>query len=126
MRYLLDTNVLVFMLCAPQELSAEAKRVVQNERHLFASIASFWEIAIKQKLGKLSIRLGIPEMEAVCRGRGIDILPIGATAIERTKTLPDIHRDPFDRLLVAQALDEGLAIVTRDKAIPRYPVQAVW
>lgn len=74
----------------------------------------------------MSIRLGIPEMEEVCRGRGIDILPIGATAIECTKTLPDIHRNPFDRLLVAQALDEGLAIVTRDKAIPRYPVQAVW
>ena len=123
MRCLLDTNVLVYLLCAPQELSPEAKRVVQTERHLFASIASFWEIAIKQSLGKLSIPLGIPELEAVCLERDIGILPITATALERIKTLPDIHRDPFDRLLVAQALDEGLAIVTRDSTIPQYPVQ---
>ena len=126
MRYLLDTNVLVYLLCAPQELSPEAKRVVQTERNLFASIASFWEIAIKQSLGKLSIPLGIPEMEAVCRERNIGILPITASAIERIKTLPDIHRDPFDRLLVAQALDADLVLVTRDKAIPQYPVQTAW
>ena len=126
MRYLLDTNILVYLLCAPQELSPEAKRVVQTEPHLFVSIASFWEIAIKQSLGKLSLPLGIPEMEAVCRERDIGILPIAATALERIKTLPDIHRDPFDRLLVAQALDEGLAIITRDRTIPQYPVQTIW
>jgi PIN domain nuclease of toxin-antitoxin system len=53
-------------------------------------------------------------------------LPIGIPHLERLKSLPDIHRDPFDRLLVAQALEEDLAIVTRDRIIPQYPVQTVW
>ena len=126
MRYLLDTNIIVYLLCAPQELSPEARRVAENERFLFVSIASLWEIAIKQSLGKLAIPLGITEIEDVCRERSIYILPINSTAIEHIKALPDIHRDPFDRLLVAQALDEKLAIVTSDKKIAQYPIATIW
>lgn len=126
MRYLLDTNVLVYLLCSSRELSSEAKTVLESEQHLFISIVSLWEIAIKQSLGKLAMALSIPEIEAVCRERRIGILPIDARSVERIKTLPDIHRDPFDRLLVAQALEGNLAIVTRDRMIPQYPVQTIW
>ena len=63
----------------------------------------------------------------ICRRRRyIRVLNIRSVELERLKTLPDVHRDPFDRLLVAQALESGLAIVTRDRIIPQYPVQTVW
>ena len=125
MRYLLDTNILVYLLCSVHELSPSAKRVLESERYLFVSMVSLWEIAIKQSLGKLAIALSVLEIVSVCRDRRIDILPLEARSIERIKTLPDIHRDPFDRLLVAQALEGNLAIVTRDRMIPQYPVQTI-
>ena len=125
MRYLLDTNILVYLLCSVHELSPSAKRVLESERYLFVSMVSLWEIAIKQSLGKLAIALSVLEIVSVCRDRRIDILPLDARSIERIKTLPDIHRDPFDRLLVAQALEGNLAIVTRDRMIPQYPVQTI-
>lgn len=126
MRHLLDTHALLFILSAPDELSAEARRIACREPGLCASMASLWEIGIKQGLGKLRLPLTIPEIERQCLDRAIRLLPITSQAIERTKTLPPIHRDPFDRLLIAQALEEGLAIVTRDRLIPQYPVQTVW
>ena len=126
MLYLLDTNVLVFLLSAPSELSEKATRIIRIEPSLYASVASFWEIGIKQSLGKLRIGLTVPEIEEQCQERDIRILPIRSAAIERLKQLPAIHRDPFDRLLVAHAQEEGMTIVTRDKTIPLYPVQTVW
>ncbi len=126
MRYLIDTNILVFLLSAPSELSEEAARVVRFEPDLYVSMASLWEIGIKQSLGKLRIGLTVPEIEEQCTERDIHVLPIRSAAIERLKQLPDVHRDPFDRLLVAHAQEEGMTIVTRDKTIPLYPIQTVW
>ena len=126
MRYLLDTNVLVFMLSAPTELSATASRIIKGEPLLYVSMASLWEIGIKQGLGKLRIELTVPEIEMQCRERQISILQIRSTDIERMKSLPDIHRDPFDRLLIAQTLEDEMTIVTRDKTIPQYPALTIW
>lgn len=126
MRFLLDTNVLVFLLSAPGELSPAARRVVETEPDVFVGRASLWEIAIKQARGKLSISLDIPGIEARCLERRIRFLPLSSSAIERVKTLPDIHRDPFDRLLVAQAIDASMTLVTRDRTIPLYPVPTLW
>ena len=124
--YLLDTNIIIFMLSAPSELSVRAERIVRHEPDLCASIASLWEIGIKQGLGKLRLGLSVPEIERHCIEREVKILPIRTTAIERMKSLPDIHRDPFDRLLIAQALDLDMTIVTRDRMIPLYQVSTTW
>ena len=126
MCYLLDTNVLIYLLAAPAELSLEAKRVVETEMSLFVSMASFWEIGIKQSIGKLKLALSIPEIERQCIERSIQVLSVSSAVIERIKSLPAIHKDPFDRLLVAQAQDAGLTIVTSDRIIPQYPVQTIW
>ena len=126
MRFLLDTNILVFLLSAPSELSENATRVVRFEPALYVSMASLWEIGIQQQLGKLRLGLSVPEIEKQCLERDVGMLPIRSSAIERLKGLPNIHRDPFDRLLVAQAMDENLTIVTRDRIIPQYPVQTIW
>ena len=126
MCYLLDTNVLIYLLAAPAELSLEAKRVVETEMSLFVSMASFWEIGIKQSIGKLKLALSIPEIERQCIERSIQVLSVSSAVIERIKSLPAIHKDPFDLLLVAQAQDAGLTIVTSDRIIPQYPVQTFW
>ena len=126
MKYLLDTNALLFVFSAPSKLSVRARRIVRGELDLSVSVVSFWEIAIKQSIGKLQFNMTIPNLESLCIGRNIRILSLGSTAIERIKALPTIHGDPFDRLIVAQAQMEDMTIVTCDKIMPQYPVKTVW
>ena len=126
MRYLLDTNALVYVLCAPEKLSDEARRIAHEEDDLWVSIASLWEIAIKQSLGKIHLAHSMQDVEIQCHELQISILPIDARQLELIKSLPDIHRDPFDRLIIAQAQEGDFALVTSDKIIPMYPVRTVW
>ena len=126
MKYLLDTNALLFVFSAPSKLSVRARRIVRSELDLSVSVVSFWEIAIKQSIGKLQFNMTIPNLESLCIGRNIQILSLASTAIERIKALPTIHGDPFDRLIIAQAQMEDMTIVTCDKIMPQYPVKTVW
>ena len=126
MKYLLDTNALLFVFSAPSKLSVRARRIVRGELDLSVSVVSFWEIAIKQSIGKLQFNMTIPNLESLCIGRNIQILSLGSTAIERIKALPTSHGDPFDRLIIAQAQMEDMTIVTCDKIMPQYPVKTVW
>ena len=126
MKYLLDTNALLYIFSAPSELSARARRIVRGESDLSVSVVSFWEIAIKQSIGKLQFCMTIPQLEFMCRERDIQVLGLRSVAIEQIKGLPKIHGDPFDRLIVAQAQTEGMAIITSDKMIPQYPVRTIW
>ena len=106
-------------------LPTEVRAIISDEE-CFYSIASMWEISIKQSLQKLDADLVLSDLDRQCHLAGIHRIPIEIEHLERIKTLPDIHRDPFDRILVAQALEEGLVIVTRDRIIPQYPVQTTW
>ena len=126
MKYLLDTNVLIFMLCSPKELSKSAEKIITTEQELAVSVVSFWEIAIKQSIGKLTIKQPIPAIEEVCIMRGIQILPLSSAEIEGIKQLPKLHSDPFDRLIISQALKNDCTIVTKDTIIPNYPVRTIW
>ena len=126
MNYLLDTHAILLYAQGNQELSQKAKAIMENEQ-CFYSIASFWEIAIKQKLGKLDNALTIPELEELCKNSGFVQLPTISQYVERTKSLDFIHRDPFDRLLISIAQCEDLTIVTRDTIIPKYNnIKTVW
>ena len=126
MKYLLDTNALIFSLCNPSGLSARATKFITSEKELFVSVVSFWEIAIKQSIGKLAIKADIPKIESICIERGIEIISIDSVEIEGIKQLPHLHNDPFDRLLISQAKLRELAIITRDTIIPKYDVKTVW
>ena len=126
MKYLLDTNALLYVFSAPSKLSARARRIVRGEKDLVVSVVSFWEIAIKQSIGKLKFNMTIPELDALCSERDIQILGITSDSIERIKGLPQIHGDPFDRLLIAQAQMGNMIIVTCDRTMPQYPVQTIW
>jgi PIN domain nuclease of toxin-antitoxin system len=107
-------------------LSEEALKLIKSEKDVYVSIASLWEIAIKQSLGKLDIDVSIEQLASKCKEVDITILPIRAEHLDYIKILPDIHRDPFDRLIVSQAITENMVLVTRDTIIPKYDVNVVW
>jgi PIN domain nuclease of toxin-antitoxin system len=124
MRLLVDTQSWLWMVAEPERLSARVRRVVDDHSHtLMLSVVSAWEIAIKHGIGKL----GLPEPPAVFVPSRVALLNMQVLAIElahvlRVATLPPHHRDPFDRLLVAQAQADNLTILTADPALRAYDV----
>lgn len=125
MNLLLDTHVVLWWLGDAPELSARARSLLGDPSSvLFLSAASVWEMRIKQSLGKLRLP---SNFATVLAGQAIEPLPITHAHAHRIEKLPPIHRDPFDRLLIAQAECEGLTIVTRDQVFGRYasPVELV-
>ncbi|MFE3142144.1 type II toxin-antitoxin system VapC family toxin [Streptomyces scopuliridis] len=122
MRLLLDTHVILWWPADSPELDDEVKDLLDKEPSVHVSAVSPWEIAIKQSLGKLEGPEDLAE-----RARDSQFIPLSITAGHgvRAGRLPGHHRDPFDRLLVAQAQIEGMTLVTRDKWIPHYDVQVM-
>jgi len=128
MRALLDTHALLWMCAAPDRLSERAKAAVLDDRNgIVCSVASWWEIAIKIGLGKLAMGADwAPELRREMRHNGIEWLAVLPEHCERIPALPFYHRDPFDRLLVAQAQAEGLTIITADTQFAAYGIDVVW
>jgi PIN domain nuclease of toxin-antitoxin system len=128
MKALLDTHVFLWWINDDPRLSDAARELIGNgENALFLSAASGWEIATKMRLGRLEVQ-GDPEQfifEQLALN-DITVLPISMSHALRTTALPDHHRDPFDRMLVAQSQIEQLPIVTTDPLITRYAVEAIW
>jgi PIN domain nuclease of toxin-antitoxin system len=123
-RLLLDSQVLVWSARSTGLISERARSALGDAgNELFVSVVSLWELTIKTALGKLSLP-GTAE-EAASRLNAAD-LPIRRPHLARLRELPPLHRDPFDRMLVAQAVEEGLVLVTSDETLRRYPVAWLW
>jgi len=125
---LLDTNAFLWWIDESSRLSGRARRAISDPHHdCFVSLVSIWEMAIKCRLGKLKlpkpVAAFVPEHLNANRFRQLDI---GFRDVARVEALPDHHRDPFDRLLIAQALERGLAVVTSDEVFGDYGVRRVW
>lgn len=128
MKLVLDTCTFLWIALGDASLSKRAEKLATDESNeVFLSAASVWEIAVKHQLGKLVLPRPpatlIPEARARLR---IAALPIDERVALAIGQLPSIHRDPFDRLIVAQALVEGLTILTPDPKIRKYPVPTQW
>jgi len=127
MNLLLDTHTVLWLAGNSPKLSQAAKDVIFNVgSQKFVSMASAWEIAIKNSIGKFRLTNGVTEFYKMVESNGFLLLPIERSHILKVESLPFHHRDPFDRLLVATAQCEGLAIVTADENIPAYGVPCVW
>ncbi|MCY3784042.1 MAG: type II toxin-antitoxin system VapC family toxin [Chloroflexi bacterium] len=122
-RLLMDTHVLLWALGAEQMLGNDVRQALTDPRNdVFVSAASVWEVAIKSALGKLRA----PEhLAAAVEAAGFTELPVTFIHAEQAGSLPTIHGDPFDRMLVAQAQIEGLTLVTADANMLRYPVRTM-
>jgi len=127
-RVLLDTHVLLWWVEDPSKLSATASAVLTDPlNELYLSSASVFEMGTKVAIGKLKLRSGVEALVGAASALG-NILPLPVTFRHcyRLSDLPLHHRDPFDRLLIAQAAEEDLVLATDDRVIARYPVKCVW
>ncbi len=122
MRLLIDTHLLLWAAGQPDRLSAEASGLLQDPVHdLIYSVASLWEITIKRGLGRPDFRVEPRVLRRGLRDHGYNELPITADHALAVDLLPAIHRDPFDRILVAQAMIEGITLLTSDPLVASYP-----
>jgi PIN domain nuclease of toxin-antitoxin system len=118
MRLLLDTHVVLWAMENSRALSAAAREHLRKAEAVFVSAASLWEIAIKAALGKLEV--DSERLERSLVESGFQQLPVTWSHTVQLRTLPPLHRDPFDRMLIAQAISEPLRLLTHDAALARY------
>ena len=122
MRLLLDTHILLWTIAESRRLSAEARTLIgAPDNELTFSAASLWEVAIKAGRGREDFRIDVSSLRRGLFDNDYVELPITGAHGAALGTLPPIHRDPFDRLLVAQAIVEGLTLVTSDPAVAKHP-----
>lgn len=122
MKLLLDTQVLLWAASEPKRLSARARKMLSDpENELMFSAASLWEVTIKNSLGRADFRVEPRVLRRALLDNGYIELPITSQHAVSVEALPDIHRDPFDRLLLAQATSEGVVLVTADDVLASYP-----
>ncbi len=120
--YIIDTHILLWLLYKPEKLSGSIREKLTEGSCVYISIVSLWEIAIKQSIGKLNIEESIETIEKACIDSHINILQIEAAHLDNIKSIPKIHNDPFDRLIIAQAKCENLTLITKDSNILKYDV----
>ncbi len=120
-RCLLDTHTLLWWLAGAPQLGERCIEIIGDSRNeVFVSAATTWEISIKMALGEL---VAPEDMDAVVEDEGFSKLPISLYHGQLAGQLPDIHRDPFDRMLIAQAQSDGLLLITADHVIPQYKLR---
>ena len=127
MKALLDTHTFLWAIAEEGKLSRRAQQIYTGHNDLWLSVVSVWEILIKVQAGKLPL----PEPAGRYLGKKlsqnrIEVLPITLDHVLKTESLPLHHRDPFDRLLIAQSIEVGWPIITADPWFARYPVELIW
>ena len=126
-RYLLDTHVLLWMQDDNIALSSTARKILEDTTNqLYISIVSLWEVVIKQSLGKLHLDYSLNELINSCDTNNIIILPIDYGSLKALKLLPFIHRDPFDRIIIATAMELDLNLISNDEILKKYLVKVAW
>jgi len=126
-QYLLDTHTAIWFFNGNARLSKTTNDIIKNLNNpIYLSIASAWEVAIKLRIGKLDIEGKTIDFIKDAETNKITILPIKPSHLTALETLPMIHRDPFDRLLIATALYEEMTLITVDENIQRYDVSQIW
>ena len=121
--YLLDTHVLLWWLTAPEKISSAGHQIIANRNNIiFISSVSFWEVSIKNSLGKLTLP---NNMLTLSKSEGFKVLPLQPEEGLSVADLPHIHQDPFDRILIAQAKYNNLILLTRDQKIQNYPITTI-
>lgn len=125
MRFIFDTQILLWALSGSERLSGRARSLLEDiSNEPFLSVASLWELAIKASIGKLELDTSFSDfVQRELEPRGVHLLPILPRHLDVLVTLPLHHRDPFDRLIIAQALAEDVPVLTSDRAFAQYGVQ---
>ena len=124
MQYLLDTHIILWWFASPEKISAAARKIIRNKSNqIFLSSVSFWEMAIKKSIGRLTLPHNLLEAAAI---ESFKILPIMPEECLGVADLPLLHSDPFDRLLIMQAKLHDLVFITKDTKIGEYPLVTIY
>jgi len=127
MNLLLDTHTVIWFFEGDSNLGAAAKNHIENAANTnFVSIATFWEIAIKISINKLNMQIPLQNLKSLIWKNGMEILPITIEHTLLVSQLPFHHKDPFDRLLAAQSMNENMVLVSRDEKFKFYNIQTIW
>lgn len=128
MRFLMDTHTFLWFLTDDSKLSHHALNLIEDETNeAILSLASMWEIAIKYSIGKLTLQKSFPDfVDEQIQINDFQLLPIETSHIKIVSSLPLHHRDPFDRMLIAQAITENMPIISADSAFDSYGVTRLW
>jgi PIN domain nuclease of toxin-antitoxin system len=127
MKLLLDTHIAIWFVIDNKQLPKSAKQLIEDpENHCFISIATLWEMGIKHSLGKLKLKAELNKIFELFFESGLVLLPITPDHILTNTSLPFHHRDPFDRLIIAQAKREGYSIISKDLEFENYDVNLIW
>ena len=127
MVYLIDTHAILWMMFAPQKVSQRARDIfADNKLYKFISVTSLWEIAIKNRIGKLPLEHDLTKVFEKIDALGVGQIGILPQHIETFNKLPLSHRDPFDGIIIARAIYKGITIITDDENIQKYDVKWVW
>lgn len=126
MKILIDTHVLLWGLQNEEKLSRRVRNLLPAS-DVWISVAGLWEIVTKTQAGKLILPKPVGGyLTAKLRENGVSVLPISFDHVKRLEELPPYHRDPFDRIMIAQSMEESLPLVTADPLIERYAVETIW
>ena len=127
MDYLLDTHAIIWFITDDKKLPSKCKEIIENtENNCFVSLSSYWEIAIKHSLDKLTLNTDLRKVFTIIQESLITKLPINEEHILTSSKQEFHHRDPFDRLIIAQAITENLTILSIDSQFSKYPVKVMW
>lgn len=125
-KLLLDTHALIWFVTNDANLPVSTREMIESAETVFFSIAGLWEIAIKINIGKLTLQGNFEDIEPQLIATGIKILPVTFNDTVQFRYLPLHHRDPFDRILVVQAINNSLVLISRDVVFDAYSIQRVW
>jgi PIN domain nuclease of toxin-antitoxin system len=126
MKLLLDTHILLWAAAEPDQLSNQAKVLIEDpQNQLYFSAASLWEISIKNKLGRADFKVDLAVLRRNLLDNGFEEIAINSAHTIGVDALPNIHKDPFDRMLIAQTAVEGVTLMTADSVVAEYPVAVV-
>jgi PIN domain nuclease of toxin-antitoxin system len=128
MKILLDTHTFLWFIEGNLNLSNIARNLIEDQNNQrFLSVASLWEMSIKVSIGKLELGMAFPELvKREVYGNAIKLLSIQPNHLDELAKLPFHHKDPFDRLIIAQSLTENISLLTKDSAFDSYPVTVLW
>lgn len=127
MNLLLDTHVLIWFITADDKLPKNTRILLENpNNNCFVSIATLWKIAIKNSLGRLDLSAELDVIFTIINDTGFELLPITTSHILANAHLPHYHHDPFDRIIIAQSIDENLWVISKDDKFQRYEAVVLW
>jgi PIN domain nuclease of toxin-antitoxin system len=127
MDYLLDTHTFMWFINGSEELSLVSRKAIEDKNsNSFISIASIWEMAIKLSIGKLKVQAPFSSLPAQIVANGFQILPVKFEDTLELSSMPFHHRDPFDRLIIAQSITNKLLLISKDKQFLNYGIDVIW